>query len=72
MNQITNNFVSQAGQMKLSVIPNDTIQALNPIVCVILGLIIQHNFTEKCIKEREPSSLSTSSPVSSLVGMTEL
>ncbi|OQD98299.1 hypothetical protein PENSOL_c009G01338 [Penicillium solitum] len=41
MNQITNNFVSQAGQMKLSVIPNDTIQALNPIACVLLGPIIQ-------------------------------
>lgn len=41
MNQITNNFVSQAGQMKLSVISNDTIQALNPIACVLLGPIIQ-------------------------------
>ncbi|OQD63785.1 hypothetical protein PENPOL_c009G00790 [Penicillium polonicum] len=41
MNQITNNFVSQAGQMKLGVIPNDTIQALNPIACVLLGPIIQ-------------------------------
>lgn len=41
MNQITNNFVSQAGQMKLGVIPNDTIQALNPIACVLLGPVIQ-------------------------------
>lgn len=41
INQITNNLVSQAGQMQLSGIPNDTIQALNPIACVLLGPIIQ-------------------------------
>ncbi|KAL6809751.1 PTR2 domain-containing protein [Trichoderma sp. SZMC 28015] len=41
MNQITNNLVSQAGQMKLGGIPNDTIQALNSIACVILGPVMQ-------------------------------
>lgn len=41
MNQITNNLVSQAGQMKLGGIPNDTIQALNSIACVLLGPIMQ-------------------------------
>ncbi|KAE8372782.1 hypothetical protein BDV26DRAFT_273377 [Aspergillus bertholletiae] len=41
MNQITNNLVSQAGQTQLSGIPNDTIQALNPIACVLLGPITQ-------------------------------
>ncbi|PLB55687.1 oligopeptide transporter [Aspergillus steynii IBT 23096] len=41
INQITNNLVSQAGQMQLGGIPNDTIQALNPIACVLLGPIIQ-------------------------------
>lgn len=41
MSQITNNLVSQAGQMQLGGIPNDTIQALNPIACVLLGPLIQ-------------------------------
>lgn len=41
MNQIANNLVSQAGQMQLDGIPNDTVQALNPIACVLLGPIIQ-------------------------------
>jgi len=42
MGQITNNLVSQAGQMRLGAIPNDTIQALNPIACVLLGPIVQN------------------------------
>lgn len=41
MNQITNNLVSQAGQMQLDGFPNDTVQALNPIACVLLGPLIQ-------------------------------
>ncbi|KAI0417869.1 POT family-domain-containing protein [Xylaria grammica] len=41
LNQISNNLVSQAGQMRLSGIPNDTIQALNSVACVLLGPIIQ-------------------------------
>lgn len=41
MSQITNNLVSQAGQMRLGGIPNDTIQALNGIACVLLGPVIQ-------------------------------
>lgn len=41
MNQITNNLVSQAGQMRLGGIPNDTIQALNSVACVLLGPIVQ-------------------------------
>lgn len=43
MSQITNNLVSQAGQMRLGGIPNDTIQALNAIACVLLGPIIQNS-----------------------------
>ncbi|PGH16015.1 hypothetical protein AJ79_01995 [Helicocarpus griseus UAMH5409] len=41
MNQIANNLISQAGQMQLAGIPNDTIQALKPIACVLLGPVIQ-------------------------------
>ncbi|MCJ1250448.1 hypothetical protein MMC30_007676 [Trapelia coarctata] len=41
INQMSNNLVSQAGQMELHGIPNDTYQAINPIVCIVLGPIIQ-------------------------------
>jgi POT family proton-dependent oligopeptide transporter len=41
MNQISNNLVSQAGQMQLGGVPNDTIQALNSVACVILGPVVQ-------------------------------
>lgn len=41
MNQIVNNLVSQAGQMRLGRVPNDTIQALNSIACVLLGPLLQ-------------------------------
>ncbi|CEJ92610.1 hypothetical protein VHEMI08249 [[Torrubiella] hemipterigena] len=41
MNQIVNNLVSQAGQMRLEGVPNDTIQALNSIACVLLGPVLQ-------------------------------
>jgi POT family proton-dependent oligopeptide transporter len=40
-NQTTNNIVSQAGQMVQRGISNDTIQAFNPIACIIMGPIIQ-------------------------------
>ena len=40
--QVLNNLISQAGQMELSGISNDTIQSLNPIACIILGPIIQN------------------------------
>ncbi|KAI9679130.1 MAG: hypothetical protein M1822_007340 [Bathelium mastoideum] len=40
-NQISNNLVSQAGQMDLVGIPNDMIQALNCIACILLGPVIQ-------------------------------
>ena len=39
--QITNNLVSQAGQTDLYGIPNDAIQALNPVACILLGPIVQ-------------------------------
>ncbi|DAA72886.1 TPA_exp: hypothetical protein A8136_5330 [Trichophyton benhamiae CBS 112371] len=39
--QLTNNLISQAGQTRLGGIPNDTIQALNSIACVLLGPLIQ-------------------------------
>lgn len=41
MNQIVNNLVSQAGQMRLGGVPNDTIQALNSIACILLGPVLQ-------------------------------
>ncbi|KAF3407214.1 Peptide transporter PTR2 [Talaromyces pinophilus] len=40
-NQSVNNLITQAGQMRLDGVPNDTIKALNPVVCVLLGPIIQ-------------------------------
>lgn len=43
-NQTSNNFVSQAGQMEQNGISNDTIQALNPIACIIMGPLIQGIF----------------------------
>lgn len=42
MGQIRTNLVSQAGQMRLDGIPNDTTQALNSIACVLLGPVIQN------------------------------
>jgi POT family proton-dependent oligopeptide transporter len=39
--QISNNLISQAGQMRLGGIPNDAIQVANPIACIILGPVIQ-------------------------------
>ncbi|KAE8386474.1 POT family-domain-containing protein [Aspergillus alliaceus] len=41
INQMTNNLVSQAGEMQLTGFPNDGIQVLNPIACVLLGPVIQ-------------------------------
>ncbi|OTA98393.1 hypothetical protein M426DRAFT_326018 [Hypoxylon sp. CI-4A] len=40
-NQTNNNIISQAGQMEQQGISNDTIQALNPIFCILLGPVIQ-------------------------------
>jgi len=37
-----NNLVSQAGQMEVHGIPNDTIPAINQVACIILGPIIQN------------------------------
>ncbi|KAF6827315.1 peptide transporter ptr2-like protein 2 [Colletotrichum musicola] len=39
--QIMNNLISQAGQMRLNGIPNDTMQVWNPFACIVLGPIIQ-------------------------------
>jgi POT family proton-dependent oligopeptide transporter len=41
INQMTNNLVSQAGEMQLTGFFNDGIQVLNPIACVVLGPVIQ-------------------------------
>ncbi|KAG8162781.1 hypothetical protein KVR01_007259 [Diaporthe batatas] len=43
-NQTSNNFVSQAGQMEQNGISNDTIQALNPIACIVMAPLIQGMF----------------------------
>lgn len=43
--QMYNNLVSQAGQMDLHGVPNDAIQALSGVACVILGPIIQGLYT---------------------------
>ncbi|KAH6686236.1 oligopeptide transporter [Plectosphaerella plurivora] len=40
--QVTNNLISQAGQMRLDGIPNDTMQAWNPVACILLGPVVQH------------------------------
>ncbi|KAI1457796.1 hypothetical protein F4805DRAFT_474895 [Annulohypoxylon moriforme] len=40
-NQTTNNIISQVGQMKQQGVSNDTIQALNPIACIIMAPLIQ-------------------------------
>ena len=40
-NQISNNLVSQAGQMQLHGIPNDMILSLNCLACIILGPLLQ-------------------------------
>ncbi|APA08595.1 hypothetical protein sscle_04g033650 [Sclerotinia sclerotiorum 1980 UF-70] len=40
-NQLSNNLISQAGQMELHGIPNDLIRTFNGIACVICGPIIQ-------------------------------
>jgi proton-dependent oligopeptide transporter, POT family len=44
-----NNLVSQAGQMNLHGVPNDMIQALSGVACIIFGPIIQafYSFTAK-------------------------
>ncbi|KAI1880373.1 hypothetical protein JX265_001994 [Neoarthrinium moseri] len=41
INQMYNNLISQAGQMELHGVPNDMIQALAGIACVLLGPAIQ-------------------------------
>ena len=43
-NQVVNNVISQAGQMETHGISNDTMQAFNPVACVILGPLIQNLF----------------------------
>jgi len=40
-NQMYNNLVAQAGQMKLSGIPNDMIQVIAGVACIVLGPIMQ-------------------------------
>ncbi|KAH7323033.1 POT family-domain-containing protein [Stachybotrys elegans] len=39
--QIFHNLISQAGQMRLGGIPNDTMQVFNPAACIVLGPIVQ-------------------------------
>ena len=45
-----NNLISQAGTMNLHGVPNDMIQAMAGVACVILGPVIQalYNFLAKC------------------------
>src|SRR5690606_31662238 len=47
--QMFNNLISQAGQMNLHGVPNDMIQAMSGVACVIFGPIIQglYNFLAK-------------------------
>ena len=47
--QMYNNLISQAGQMNLHGIPNDMIQAMAGVACVVFGPIIQglYNFLAK-------------------------
>ncbi|KAK3332275.1 POT family-domain-containing protein [Cercophora scortea] len=41
INQMYNNLVSQAGQMRLGAVPNDMIQAFSGVACIVLGPPIQ-------------------------------
>ncbi|KAG9236197.1 POT family-domain-containing protein [Amylocarpus encephaloides] len=41
-NQLSNNIISQAGQMKQQGLSNDTMGSLNAVACVIMGPIIQN------------------------------
>ncbi|KAI2610539.1 oligopeptide transporter [Hypoxylon sp. NC1633] len=41
-NQTTNNFISQASQMEINGVSNDTIQSMNPIFYIILNPLIQN------------------------------
>ncbi|SPO04646.1 related to H+/oligopeptide symporter [Cephalotrichum gorgonifer] len=47
--QMFNNLISQAGQMNLRRVPNDMIQAMSGVACVVFGPIIQalYNFLAK-------------------------
>ncbi|KAF9692384.1 hypothetical protein EKO04_009697 [Ascochyta lentis] len=47
--QMQNNLISQAGQMNLHGVPNDMIQAMAGVACIIFGPIIQslYNFLAK-------------------------
>lgn len=43
LSQLTNNLISQAGQMRLGIgIPNDAIPAFNAVGCVVLGSMVQY------------------------------
>ncbi|KAF1995388.1 hypothetical protein P154DRAFT_526318 [Amniculicola lignicola CBS 123094] len=44
-NQIYNNLISQAGQMRLDGVPNDLIQVLNGVACILLGPLIQASYS---------------------------
>jgi POT family proton-dependent oligopeptide transporter len=41
-----NNLISQAGQMRLGGMPNDTMQVFNPVACIVLGPLIQRGLFE--------------------------
>jgi POT family proton-dependent oligopeptide transporter len=41
VNQMSNNLISQAGQMKLSGLPNDMVPSFAAIACVILAPVLQ-------------------------------
>ncbi|KAF2794545.1 oligopeptide transporter [Melanomma pulvis-pyrius CBS 109.77] len=53
-NQTTNNIISQAGQMQLQGLSNDTISALNPIACTIVGPVIQSLIIPFLRRHRKP------------------
>ncbi|KAH7320641.1 oligopeptide transporter [Stachybotrys elegans] len=50
--QTTTNIISQAAQMRARGISNDTIQALNPVACIIMGPLIQ-DFLFKFLRENK-------------------
>ncbi|KFA46096.1 hypothetical protein S40293_07765 [Stachybotrys chartarum IBT 40293] len=39
--QVFHNMISQAGQMRLGGMSNDTMQVFNPVACIVLGPVIQ-------------------------------
>lgn len=81
MSQTSTNLISQAGQMQLGIIPNDMIQFLNDISCILLGPFIQkilypalrkHGFALKPIARMALSFIAMSAAMAYAAGLQKL